>query len=217
MAANQPHTALHHRHGVAIGIAGKGLEGAAHIGGAVVKIHALDLPLPVHSGHRAVGGSNIGTGALDVLHTASALKQIEVIRISPIRAHANAQVLAAALHKAPHIVQVVFQRRSKRGGFTVTAWEDNQIHVIEKTICHFVLGENLDTGQARHGGDHAVHRIRRTNRVVQKNSDGGLHRPAHPMSVRHGKHHIANRLTRFHQFVGLHHLVKGERWQQAVL
>ena len=90
MAAHQSHRTLHYRHRVTIGITGHGIKTAAGERGAVVKIHALHLAAPVHRGGGAVGGTDIGFGTLDVLHTTRAFQQIEVIRICPIRAHANA-------------------------------------------------------------------------------------------------------------------------------
>ena len=94
MAADQAYRSLHNGHGIAIRIGGDLLEIPAGECRAIVKIHAHRLASPFHRGGGAVGRTDIGLGALDVLHTAGVFQKIEVIRIRPLSPHANAQVLA---------------------------------------------------------------------------------------------------------------------------
>ena len=186
VTANEADRALHDGHGVAVGIAGHGLKRAAQKGRAIVKVHLVGLTQPVHRCHRAIGRPNIGLGTLDVLHAARALQEVEVIGVSPIRPHADAQVLAAALHVGADVGQIGLQNSSKSGGLAVPAREHHQVHVVEKPLGHLVLGEDFDAGHGREGRNQTIHRVGRAGRVVQKDGNGFLHArlPHQPISGR---------------------------------
>ena len=211
VTANQADRALHNGHGVAIGIAGNGLKRASQEGGAVVEVHVFLLPHPVHGRHRAIRRPDVCLGTLDVLHAAGGFEQVEIVGVSPVRAHANTKVLAAALHEGADIGEVGLQDASERGGLAIATWKHHQVHIIEKTLGHLVFGENFDAGHGRESRNDTIDRVCRAGGVVQKKRDGFLHANGQrrtALSMGDVQHHIADGLPCFHRLMSHHHLVQ---------
>ena len=124
------------------------------------------LTTPCHRCGSAIGRTYVGTRAFDVLHTARAFEQIEVIGIGPISPHTNTQVLATTLHKTLHIGQVGFQDTSKRRGLAIATGKHHKVYIVKKPLAHLMPREQFNVRHGRQGGYYPVDRVSRTRGVV---------------------------------------------------
>ena len=175
MATHQTQVVLHDGHGVAVGISGNGFKAPPHKGGPIVKIHALRAIAPQYRRCGAIRRTDVCLGAFDVLHRTGAPEKVKIICIRPIGAHAYAQVLATALHEGPNLRQIGLEHMAKCRGFSIPTREHHHVHIVKKTIQHFVHGEQLDAGHGRQSGHHPIDRIGRARGLVQEDSDGFCH------------------------------------------